>query len=271
MAGVIGMLLGGIAGVMTLQMTEAGTVEQCLCGGAACGVGTDVKVVPRKVPDLVLVSANADPGGADAPEGIAPQQNLALKTAGAAFLVSEVKTIAEAIADIHTMFKAVGGPINVVLIDHGSPGVVHVGDEKMGAKPPHLANLNIFVGGVAGKVKDIMLISCSSAAGANGQELVDRLYVDAGMEDVKAYTGDIALRWDPLDPYFTINAYALIGTKKKVGGVTELSETEGTAPAQTASESAGVGKGAIAIAGGAFVVALALGAPGYYGWKRNTR
>ena len=87
------------------------------------------------------------------------------------------------IMDKQTM---VGGPINAVLVGHGSAGSIQIGDTNLDA-----ATKAAFVAGAKGKIKMLTLFGCCVASGT-GPDFLQMLANDL-MAPVKAYAGTIGV------------------------------------------------------------------------------
>ena len=90
---------------------------------------------------------------------------------------------------IMNKYTMAGAPINVVLVGHGGPGAIQIGDTNLDA-----STKAAFVTGAKGKVGMLTLFGCCVASGT-GPDFLQMLANDL-MAPVKAYAGKIGVAKD---------------------------------------------------------------------------
>lgn len=100
--------------------------------------------------------------------------------------VNSLKALVDAI-----MADAAGGPIDVVIVDHGCEGGFTInGTDMVSLAPADSANLKLFCS-LKGKVKSLTLLSCSVGHGAPGTAFLQALSKCLGGITVTAFTGNV--------------------------------------------------------------------------------
>lgn len=195
----------GAAAVLSLAVSATAVAqdpgdEVCKCGaGVACATSTtDVPITNfsyPKGPDLVLCGMDANPGACEAYWNCTTER------------VASVQQAINAITG-----AADGGRINVVVDGHGGPGMQCFGkfnecisnDWPQYRNDPRYVN-NVsnkikFVQALTGKIKSLTFIGCSTAAGAKGQMVLEKLAEEFGADFVRGFTGTNYIQRIPVLP-----------------------------------------------------------------------
>jgi len=89
------------------------------------------------------------------------------------------------------MADAAGGPIDVVIVDHGCEGGFTInGTDMVSLAPADSNNLKLFCS-LKGKIKSLCLLSCSVGHGAPGTAFLQALSKCLGGISVKGFTGNV--------------------------------------------------------------------------------
>ena len=105
------------------------------------------------------------------------------------------------IAAIKAKAAAAGGPIDVVINDHGKPGQLLINGQPINlTTPTGIANFKKFCA-LKGKIKSLTLISCSTAHGAAGVEFMKKLSECLGGIPVTAFTGTVGVWHERYKPH----------------------------------------------------------------------
>jgi PEP-CTERM motif len=144
--------------------------------------------------DLIKVES---PSGKD--NGQVPDDNAA-KLIGASAI--RMKSLADTIMEIMMASQTKGRPISVVLVGHGSPGVISVGaglrndfdtfDEVI--RGGFGGTETKFVDGVKGKVSSLTLFSCCTGFDTVGMNFLQLLSTDLGNIPVSGYNSQIKVQ-----------------------------------------------------------------------------
>ncbi|HEY2955836.1 MAG TPA: DUF4347 domain-containing protein [Candidatus Eisenbacteria bacterium] len=110
----------------------------------------------------------------------------------AGFTIVNINSVQDLIAAVLAAYAANGNnPIHLVIVGHGRPGSVKVGEDRLNHDTEAgQAAQTKFVGAVRGLLQNLVLVSCNTAQGTAGQGFVEKLSGDLGAP-VHAWTGHL--------------------------------------------------------------------------------
>ncbi len=175
-------LMALVAGALFLGTPMSADAQDCLCGTfGTCGAGPWTPITnleDPKPPDCILCATDAFPTSC--------HDNWQ----GSDW--TDVSTVQEGIAAIHACYKANGNSrVNILVQGHGMSGVqcFGPGDECIGNNAPYSDHKDKFIAELAGKIKTLTFLGCSTAADPKGQAMLQKLAKPLGAELVKGWTG----------------------------------------------------------------------------------
>jgi hypothetical protein len=102
-----------------------------------------------------------------------------------------VTSVPDLVMKVCTESTTQGGPIDLILVDHGCEGSISINGQRVSCDPADAANLMALCG-LAGKIKSITLLSCSTGHGTAGRDFLRKLSQKFGGIIVTGYTGDVS-------------------------------------------------------------------------------